>query len=231
MSRVRMEFSKGDEVRFLSHLDLVKAFERAIRRAELPIAFSEGFNPHPKMNFASALAVGVTSDNEYIDIELVRDVDAGEVADVLKKALPPGIEIKRGRLVPDNNPHLMAEVNRAEYRISAAQDGSVDSVRLADAIREFMNSPEIVIMKRTKKGTQPRNIRPGIIAFQGTGEGNRVNFEIEAITGSEGNVRPEEVVSAFAERSILPFDSDALSIRRTGLYIEKDGERIEPMDA
>lgn len=231
MSRVRLEFSKGREVRFLSHLDLVKAFERAIRRAEIPIAFSEGFNPHPKMNFASALAVGVVSDKEYVDIEIVGDMPVGEVLDRLTRVLPPGIVLRGGRVVPDSGPQLMAEVNRAEYQVMAEHDGSVDSVRLGDAIREFMKASEVVIMKRTKKGIQPRNIRPGIIEFRGMIKGDRVEFNIEVITGSEGNIRPEEAISAFVERSTLPIDRESLHIRRTGLYIEKGGQRINPMDA
>ncbi len=231
MPRVRMEFSKGEEVRFLSHLDLVKAFERAIRRAAIPIAFSEGFNPHPKMNFASALAVGVTSDREYIDIELRESMAAGEVMARLCAALPAGIRLSGAMAVPDNSPALMAVVNRAEYRVKVPAVGSPDIGSLTGAIARFMDSSEVMIMKRTKKGIQPRNIRPGIIKFAGSVNGNTIEFSILTVTGSAGNVRPEEVVNAFAGCLGQEIDAGLAQINRIGLYTAAHGDRLlTPME-
>ncbi len=230
MPRVRMEFSKGDQVRFLSHLDMIKAFERAIRRAEIPIAFSEGFNPHPRMNFASAVAVGVTSEREYVDIELRPGADTNDIVERLAQALPPGICVKRGQPVPDSTPALMAEVNRAVYKVIAAPKGPIDSGLLETKLNDFMNRPEVVVTKRTKKGPRQKDIRPGIVGLQGTTENSTVDFSIITFTGSEGNIRPEEVVYAFTEWSGLPLDGDSLYIRRIALYIEKDGKLVSPMD-
>lgn len=230
MPRFRMEFSKGDPVRFLSHLDIVKAFERAIRRAEIPIAFSEGFNPHPRMSFASALAVGVTSDREYIDIELARDMQLREVVDRLARALPPGMEIKEGRQVPQSAPSLMARVNRAAYRVAAEAYGTVNQAKIEENMAAFLAVPEIMITKRTKKGPRPKNIRPGIYDFRARAEGERLEFIIETMTSNEGSVRPEEVIRAFTEHSGCPVDCDSLYIRRTGLYAEQNGELLNPMD-
>ncbi len=230
MPRIRMEFSKRDRVRFLSHLDMVKAFERAIRRAGIPIAFSEGFNPHPKMNFASALAVGVTSDREYIDIELRETMAAGEVMSLISAALPAGIQISGAMAVPDNSPALMAMVNRAEYRVTVPVNGPLDTESLTEGISRFMDSSEVMIMKRTKKGPRPRNIRPGIKKLTGTVIGDRIDFSILTVAGSEGNVRPEEVVRTFADYLGNEFDADLPQINRVGLYTEHNCRLLTPMD-
>lgn len=230
MPRFRIEFAKGDEVRFLSHLDVMKAFERAIRRAGIPIAFSEGFNPHPKMNFASALAVGVTSDGEFMDIELKENMQAAEVVMILAKALPPGLDVKTGREVPDNAPSLMAEVNRAVYHVISTVTQAVEPGQITDELAGFLGQQEIIISKRTKKGPKLKDIRPGILGVEVSTDQNTLRFTIMTRTGNEGNVRPEEVVGAYTKYSDLPIDCDSLYIRRTGLYVEKNGKMISPMD-
>ncbi|HWI54738.1 MAG TPA: TIGR03936 family radical SAM-associated protein [Desulfobacteria bacterium] len=230
MPRVRVEFAKGDQVRFLSHLDLMKTIERVIRRAEIPIAFSEGFNPHPKMNFASALAVGVTSDSEYMDIELREETELGDILRRLSKALPPGIEIKQGRIVADTTPALMAMVNRASYIVLADVEQHIASDVLNDSVARFMEKTEVLIMKRTKKGPKEKNIRPGILYFEAQPVGNDIEFTVTTVVSNEGNVRPEEVIGAFAKSSGLPIDCETIRIRRTGLFVEKDSRRYSPMD-
>lgn len=230
MPRFRIEFTKGDEVRFLSHLDVMKAFERAIRRAGMPIAFSEGFNPHPKMNFASALAVGVTSEAEFMDIELKENLPSAEVVKMLAKALPHGLDVKTGREVPTGAPALMSEVNRAVYQVKSTLELAVDPGQVADKLKDFMGLSEVVITKRTKKGLKPKDIKPGILGLDVSTEQGILKLTILTITGSEGNVRPEEVVQAFTERSGLPIDCDSLYIRRLALYVEKNGKMINPME-
>lgn len=233
MPRIRIEFSKGDRVRFLSHLDLVKTFERAVRHIDLPIAYSEGFNPHPKMNFASALALGVVSDREYLDIDLKHDVDLEEITRAFSGSLPPGIEINRTAYVADNGPALMGVINRAEYTVTAFPEEEIDAEILEQKIHDFMQQDEIIISKWSKKGHRQKNIRPGILAFSGVLDGQggeKLVFSIRTITGSEGNIRPEEVVSAFETYSGLPIKSEILYIRRTRLYFEKDGVLLDPMD-
>lgn len=230
MPRVRIEFSKGEQVRFLSHLDLMKTVERAIRRAEIPIAFSEGFNPHPKINFASALAVGVTSDKEYMDIDLKHEVDLKELVSRFAAAFPPGIQIKQGRFVSEKSPALMAVVNRADYKVVAQSQGEIEQDTLDNMVDGFMEATEVVITKRTKKGPRQKNIRPGILEFKGKAVGDKAEFFVSVRLANEGNIRPEEVISAFKERSGIPLDCEALNIKRLDLFVEKDGESIDPMD-
>ena len=133
--KLRALLTKGEEIRFISHLDYAALIERAIRRAKLPVAYSEGFNPHMKFSFASALAVGVTSEAEVMDVELSRPVAQPEAWDRLAAALPPGVRL--GRLVPYEGKakSLMAAVDRAEYRVRVPYAGAEEAAR-QHALRE-----------------------------------------------------------------------------------------------
>ena len=90
---IRMQFRKTRAGRFLSHLDLMHTWERVIRRSQLPLGFTQGFNPHPKMNFASALAVGTTSDAEYMDLEFTEDLTLDQIREALFPTIPPAFEV------------------------------------------------------------------------------------------------------------------------------------------
>lgn len=228
MPRVRIGFSKGTGVRFVSHLDLLKAFERAIRRAGIPIAFSEGFNPHPKMSFASALAVGVTSDAEYMDMDLREDVEPAEIARRLAEVLPSGIEIKSIRLVPDISPPLMAVVSRARYEVRARFADPYTEDKLQECIKETLNRKELVVEKNTKKGPRLKDIRPGILSLTAQAAGDEAVFDMLLQTGNEGNTRPEEVIRGMHNAMGLPVEPDSVRIHRTGLYIENGGKLVLP---
>lgn len=124
MYKYRAEITKGEEIRYISHLDYAGAIERAIRRAKLPAAYSEGFNPHIKLAFASALSLGVVSEAEYMDFELTKPLCQPEVFEKLSGTLPAGIRLLRLRAVREPKPcrgkkhkALMAEVEEAEYEI------------------------------------------------------------------------------------------------------------------
>jgi radical SAM-linked protein len=93
MLRIKIKYKKGEEVKYLSHKDLMKAFQRAIRRAKLPINYSQGFNPHMKISWGQALKVGATSDQEYAELEMSRFIKPGLVMDALNRTLPPGLAI------------------------------------------------------------------------------------------------------------------------------------------
>ncbi|MHB8170629.1 MAG: TIGR03936 family radical SAM-associated protein [Thermincolia bacterium] len=230
MTRIRLEFTKGEAVGFISHLDTMKTFERAIRRAALPIAFSEGFNPHPKMSFGSALAVGVTSDTEYVDLELSRPVAAGEVKEVLSANLPPGFKINNAVEVPQEAPALMAILNRADYLVAGKLTGSWSQEQMDQALTEILRIEEVVIEKWSKKGLKEVNLRPGILSLSGSLADDGVKIEMSVMAGSERNIRPEEVVAALVKYQHLPVDPQGVKIHRKRLYISRDNQVLSPME-
>ena len=149
MYKYRAEITKGEEIRYISHLDYAGVMERAIRRAKLPAAYSEGFNPHIKMAFASALSLGVVSEAEYMDFELTRPLCQPEVFEKLSQALPEGVKLLRLKPVREPKPckgkkhkALMAEVEEAEYELllpmaeGAGWDGAVNAVKAYNEAKE-----------------------------------------------------------------------------------------------
>ena len=147
--KLRLRFKKEGLARFISHLDLMRTFERAFRRAELPIAFSQGFNPRPKMTFASALSVGISSSSEYLDVEFSEDVSASDVALKLNPALPEGIKVTDVKMADEAI--SLSMLNGAKYVVRLALN-EVDLEELKKSTKGLLEQKEIIIEKRTKSG-------------------------------------------------------------------------------
>ncbi|MBC7261405.1 MAG: DUF2344 domain-containing protein, partial [Chloroflexi bacterium] len=117
MQRLRITFGKGEEIKYISHLDLMRAWERALRRARIPLAYSQGFNPRPRLFFASALPVGFTSRAEMLDVVLQQRMGLREFASRVREQLPAGLELKSLAEVPVALPALSAQVVAAGYEV------------------------------------------------------------------------------------------------------------------
>jgi radical SAM-linked protein len=116
--RVRVQFSKNGEMKYIGHLDVMRYFQKAIRRAELPAAYSDGFSPHMIMSFAAPLGVGITSDSEYFDLDLTEPMPSAEMVKRLDQEMAPGIRVKRVCEIPEEKKAKgMTVVAAASYRI------------------------------------------------------------------------------------------------------------------
>lgn len=205
--RLWIEFTKESPLRFLSHLDLLRLWQRAIRRARLPVAYSAGFNPHPKISFASALAVGITSAAEYVDIQFAEplaDRDLKGLAD----ALPEGLSLVAWRVVPDAAPALMSLVRAAAWELPVSAE---DNHRLQENVRALLAATSLAVEREGKKGIRTVDIRPLIYRLELEEAGQRLHMLLAS--GGEGGVRPREVLS------LLGLDADESRLHRSGLYI------------
>lgn len=249
-----IQYSKEEEARFLSHLDLMTAMERAFRRAGLPLAFSEGFNPHPRVSFASALAVGVTSEAEYLDVQLLEEIPADEVLQRLNKVLPCGLCVRGAVPVTKRTESLMALINLARYRVevpfhsgdgvssASTSDGAlyppVEDVagmqeKINKVISDVLATTTYLVQRKSKKGLREVDIRPGIRELTGRlkegGAESILLLEMAVQIGSDGNVKPEEVVGMIG--ALSPFHlGNNLRIHRLGLYIETNGHDWSPLE-
>jgi len=132
LERVLFRFTKGDPVRFVGHLDLMRVVERAMRRSRFPIAYSQGFNPRPRMAFASALTLGATSAWELCQLDLAEDLDEDRVGgafEALRRQLPPGVDIHEVWPIPLERKNPYIQVRAAEYELSLSGDGAADRMR------------------------------------------------------------------------------------------------------
>ena len=143
MARLRLAIKKDKALRFLSHLDFARAVRYVVIRADLPVQYSEGFNPHMKIAFASALGVGVAAAEEYMDIELAETVDVEDVKRRMNEKAPEGFAVLEGRYVSDKAPKLMAIANYAEYLLSGPLTESIEEDVLNRRLDVFNKAEDI----------------------------------------------------------------------------------------
>jgi len=228
MAVYRMMYAKEGPARYISHLDLLRTFERAIRRAGLPIAFTSGFNPHPKIAFAAPLAVGTAGEAEFADLELAGEVPAPSIQRDLSVTLPEGLRLLEVRRLEEHAPALMSMVERATYRGEARLNNPVSKDVMDRAIEAFLEQPELLIQRKNKAGERKViDIRPGIFAMSGRLVNDIIIIETELKTGSRDNIRLEEVMDAFSAYSKLPLQGKFV-LYRTGLYtaVKKDNKTL-----
>jgi radical SAM-linked protein len=131
MHRLRVRFTRGGEVKFISHLDLIRLWQRASQRARIPIAYSEGFSPHPRISLAAPLPIGVTSEAELMDIHLTKWVSPHFFTNALSQQLPTGIEVLQAYPIAPNQPSLQSQVRFAEYRVTVRIDEGKPEIEAA----------------------------------------------------------------------------------------------------
>lgn len=198
--RIIANFRKSEELRFISHLDIQRLVQRAMRRANLPLSYSQGFNPHPILSFASALSVGYTSDAEWMDVRLSEDVAPEEFTARLNTALPEGLRILKAKAAEESLPSLTALIQRSRYEATVIFDQPMDALTLKDALEALLNGP-IIVDKHTKGGMKQVDIRPQLVSMrflENDSEGSlaEANFYIEGILNASGSLQIELLLQA-----------------------------------
>jgi radical SAM-linked protein len=213
--RLRLTFAKGEPLKYISHLDLARTWERAFRRAGLPVAYSQGFSPHPRFQIAAALPVGVTGRAEQLDVWLTECLTPEEVLSRLGRALPPGLAVLRIEQVELRAPSLQTQVRAAEYRAAVHSQESVEAVRTR--IEALLSAPTLPRQRHHKGKLQTYDLRPlvqSVTVEPGQAGGCVLQLRLQA--GPEGAGRPDEVLDALGlwlaphtvERTKLCFEFD-----------------------
>ncbi|MGI6538899.1 MAG: TIGR03936 family radical SAM-associated protein [Caldicoprobacterales bacterium] len=226
--RILLEYTRGERVKYISHLDLMRAMQRAVRRAELPIAFSQGFNPHPIMAFASALPVGTTSEREYMDILLTKPVSLSELKEKMNLVLPKGITVTEAMVIDNKTPSLMSLIQKADYEIRA------EEVDWEKALKAYQEVPEIWIEKKTKKRTSRVNIKEDAVESFRLDSEDDLKVHLSMRIGSRGSIKPEVVIQEVLKISGQIKEGEDLSdfqisIHRTGQFLLRDGQWVTPL--
>jgi radical SAM-linked protein len=181
--RVRLTFTKQGALRYTGHLDLHKIIERSLRRAKLPLAYSQGYHPQPRLNLAAALPLGFSSRAEVMDIWLNEDVQ--DIPDQLKEHVPPGLTILDAKPVDDREPSLQSQVIAAEYEVEITEANSASD--LTEKIASILATKSIPRVRRKKE----YDLRPLVEELTVTGD-NKLFMRLTAREGATG--RPEEVL-------------------------------------
>lgn len=210
--KVRIKFRKYGAMKFIGHLDIMRYFQKAMRRAEIPIAFTGGYSPHMIMSFANPLGVGVTSDGEYFDIELTEPIASDQAVKQLNDAMVEGMEIVSFVEIPDNKKETgMSIVAAADY-LSKVKSGSFPA-DWKERAQGFLSQEEIKVWKATKKSEKEVDIKPMIYRFEVRDD----RIYMQVATGSVENLKPGLVMEAFA--GYLGLDKDALSFEHHRLEV------------
>lgn len=192
LTRYRIQFQRGKELRYIGNLDMQLGWERTLRRAKLPVAFSQGFNPRPRFHTAAALPLGFTSDCEILDLWMNEILEPAEVVDRLQKSAPPGLVIGTTAIIPLNLPALQTQVTAAEYHAVLREVPA--EVDLPGALQTLLASPSLPRVRRGK----PYDLRPLITSLElletSDGEFPVLRMQLSAREGATG--RPEEILSA-----------------------------------
>mgnify|MGYP000734898677 FL=1 len=239
--KTRMRFVKCGSMKFIGHLDCMRFFQKAIRRAKLDVAYSKGYSPHQLMSFASPLGVGVTSDGEYIDVEFysLPDLSMPELVTYLNQFMTDEIFVTDIEIMPDGFKNSMSLLIAADYMVVEKEAG-VFPENWQEKWLSFMEQQEIVIEKKTKKSVKEVDIKPHILAWDFSmdafAEKNGENYGtlhcdyegnslfMRLTSGSETNIKPELVMQAFyafCENELEPY---SYQIHRMQMIFKKKGE-------
>ena len=226
--KLRIKFKKYGPVRFIGHLDVMRFFQKANRRAELDVAYTGGFSPHQIMSFAAPLGVGLTSNGEYMDLEVHSLVSCEDVKERLNAVSVPGIEIVSVKVLPDKAGNAMASVAAAAYTVHF-REGRGPEFALAPAVETFLAKDEILITKETKKGSREINLKEGIYEMRVV-EGDGLYLLVDA--SSAGNIKPIQVVEALFADNGATLMENALLICREETYLrDEETGALLPLDA
>lgn len=223
--KVRIKFTKHGAMRFVGHLDMLRYFQKAARRAGLDAAYSAGFSPHMIMSFASPLSVGMESDAEYFDMELVSAVSAEDLRTHLNKAMADGVTVTSVVRIPEEkSSNAMALVAACDYRIRF-KDPSICPSDIKERIAAYLSQTSIYCMKKSKRGETRADIRPWIYALYM--EEPDVLF-LRAAGGSSANLKPELLLTSlfeFAGADLVPY---SYIICRGEIYADtgEEGSRV-----
>lgn len=240
MMTIRSRFYKKGDMVFISHLDLIRVFERAVRRAEIPVSYTQGFNPRPIMAFATALGVGVASEGEYIDIQVSEKIDADLFTEKLNNVLPEGLKIIKSIGISKKEKSLMSIISSSTYLVKFKTKNNFSKEQMEESLKNFLAFDSIIDLKEKKKKTHQKNKRPEfrevnirplikeITLF--SVEGSEVIFKMHLAAGSEGNLKPEIVVGKFAELMKIAIEEDEIRIQRLDLLKKEDGKYMTPLD-
>lgn len=214
MQKLRIRYAKRGRLRFTSHRDFSRAFERAIARARVPMAFSSGFNPHPRISYANASSTGAASEAEYVEIGLAEVLDPAELRRSLDESLPTGLDIVD--VVVSSGGSL---ADRLEASVWDIRVNGVDQSTLADGVEKLLAAPEVIVERMTKKGARTFDVRSAVVHLEArpfgesTAPGQTCAILRVVLRHGTPSVRPDDVLAALRETAGISTSDAALAQR------------------
>lgn len=228
--KARIKFRKYSVLKFIGHLDVMRYFQKAMRRADIPIAFTGGYSPHMIMSFAQPLGVGVTSDGEYLDIELTEKISSENAVAQLNQVMAEGIDIVSFVEIPDEKKASgMTITAAADYRVFLLESAASSDLRLEiparwqESIPAFLGQEQIVVWKKTKKSEKEVDIAPMIYEMRADAE----SIYLLLATGSEQNLKPDLVMETFL--NYMGEEKRPLHYHRIDIRAKSEAGKLVPL--
>ena len=218
--RAMIRFGKQPRLRFISLLDLQRFVQRALNRTGLPIAWTQGFNPHPILSFGSALALGWTSEYEILDVKLSAPMGRRRTEDAMRAALPVDLPVLEVRMVDDRHPAPMAMVRASDYEITLSGETAAATL---DAAEEFLRRESVMAVRKTKSGEREVDIRPMALLLEREGD----VLSARLMLTEKDTLKPDLLVRALAE--IAGAEVPEMRIHRRCLLGEDESGALKPL--
>lgn len=227
--KIRIKFKKTGIMKFIGHLDVMRYFQKAIRRADVEICYSGGFSPHQIMSFAAPLGVGITSNGEYVDIEVHSTGTTAEMLERLNAVMAEGFEIAEYKLLPDTAANAMSSVAAADYTLTFRPGYEPEEESAEEWFKKltaFFDQPQVMVLKKTKKGEKEMDLKP-LIYDLGVIAGNdaaQAQLFMKISTGSASNIKPELLLDAYYEALGKERSPFAFMVQREEVYADQASE-------
>ena len=225
--KYRFKFEKFGTIKFIGHLDVVIVFQRALKRADIPIAYSNGFNPHQLISFALPLSLGYTSIGEYGDFQLQTEENPDELKERINNALPEGLIITELIKLKEGVKNTMASVCAASYDIYFDETISPEDIK--NNLSSFINQNEILVMKKTKKNFKETDIKPDILGAEDISADGKGVLKVLVNAGSVKNLKPESVAEGFCIFINKEYNRYKTAFRRNEMYMKNSEEKLVPL--
>ena len=218
--RAMIRFGKQPRLRFISHLDLQRFFQRALNRTGLPVAYTQGFNPHAVMSFGSALALGWTSEYEIFDVKLSVPMGRKRTEEAMRQALPEDLPVLEVRMVDDRHPAPMAMVRASDYEIALSGE---NAGAVLDAVDAFLASEQVMAVRKTKSGEKEIDIRPLAISLERAGDVLLARLKLT----ETDTLKPDLLVNSLAK--LAGVEPPEARIHRKCLLGEDESGALRPL--
>ena len=224
--KIRIKFSKQGNMRFIGHLDIMRYFQKVMRRADVNIRYSEGFSPHQIMSFAAPLGVGLTGSGEYLDIEVLSTDSSAEMLRRMNETMAEGMQIISYKKLPDDAVNAMSLVAACDYtirlRAGYAEKLGMTSAEFMSGLVSYIKNGNLEIVKKTKKGERLVDLKPLIFEYAVTEDGEGIFLKLSS--GSANNIKPELVLEAYCNHMEKEFPAFGFAINREEVYADNGSE-------
>ena len=226
--RMLAVFEKGERIRHIGHLDIQRSVQRGLRRSGLPVAYSQGFNPHILITVASALSTGACGKREIMDVTMAEDVDARVFLEKMNRAMPPEMQLKEARAVDNKHPSLMGMVAAADYDLLIRDEEQGE--KLAAAVPEMMKQERIMAMRKTKTKQAECDIKPLIYALRAEKKDGKTHLRAMMTLTERESCKPQMLLEALKAQAGIEEEIRML-VTREGLYGLNETGELTPLES